>query len=229
MALVVVRRGSAAPLLHRQPGLRPVQRLDRALLVEAEHRRVLRRVEVQAHHVAQPLLEARVRAQLKVRDRCGFRPRARHVRFTKFRDAPTSRAIDRHDHCVASFGSRVVVASTMRLRSASRSASLRPPCCRPAPAPSRSPPSPPPRTASASAPPCSLPAPAAPRSPCSSDPTTPSARSANAPAGEPAHCAKDAHRSSCARSAFDTSTLAATLMSCTPRPPCHHADRLAKP
>ena len=64
---------------------------------------------------------------LKVRDRCGFRPRARHVRFTKSRDAPVSRAIDRHDHRVASFGSRVVVASTIRLRSAARSASLRPP------------------------------------------------------------------------------------------------------
>ncbi len=52
---------------------------------------------------------------------------ARHVRFTKSRDAPVFRAIDRHDHGVASFGSRVVVASTIRLRSAARSASLRPP------------------------------------------------------------------------------------------------------
>ena len=52
---------------------------------------------------------------------------ARQVALTQSRDVPTSRAIVRHDQCVAFRGSPVVVSSTIRLRSASRSASLQPP------------------------------------------------------------------------------------------------------
>jgi len=53
---------------HRHTGLRAVQRLDLALLVKAEHRSVVRRVEVQPDHLAQLLLEPRVMAELEDRD-----------------------------------------------------------------------------------------------------------------------------------------------------------------
>src|SRR5215471_18984804 len=44
VALVVMGHGPAAALLKRQPRLSPVQRLDLALLIDAEHDRVLGRV-----------------------------------------------------------------------------------------------------------------------------------------------------------------------------------------
>ena len=68
VTFVVVCHRRAAPFLHRQTGLRAVQGLDRALLVKAEHRGVVRRVEVQPDYIAQLLLKARVIAELEGAD-----------------------------------------------------------------------------------------------------------------------------------------------------------------
>jgi hypothetical protein len=51
--LTVVGHRAWATAMNRQPTLRSVQRLDRGLLVGAEHQSVLRRIEVQLHHVHQ--------------------------------------------------------------------------------------------------------------------------------------------------------------------------------
>src|ERR1035438_2571873 len=65
VALVVVGDGAGTAGLHRQAGLRAVERLDLALLVAAEHQGVLGRVQVQPHHIEQLVLEARVARELE--------------------------------------------------------------------------------------------------------------------------------------------------------------------
>src|SRR5215211_5173886 len=52
VALVVVRHGAGSAALHRQAGLRAVERLDLALLVDRQHLRVGRRIDVEADDVA---------------------------------------------------------------------------------------------------------------------------------------------------------------------------------
>ena len=49
MALVVVRHGARSALFHRQPWLGTVERLDLALLVDAEHQGFVRRAEVECN------------------------------------------------------------------------------------------------------------------------------------------------------------------------------------
>ena len=51
MALVVMCHGAAATGLERQPRLRAVERLDLALLVDRQHHRVGRRIEVEADDI----------------------------------------------------------------------------------------------------------------------------------------------------------------------------------
>ena len=63
--LVVVRHRSCPPLLERQPGLRAIQRLDLALLVDREHHRPLRRRNIQPDHVLQLLDEVRILRELE--------------------------------------------------------------------------------------------------------------------------------------------------------------------
>ncbi len=87
VALVVVRHGAAAPLLHRQARLRPVQRLHLRFFIHAEHQRLVRRVEVDAEHVRQRLDKPLVGRQLE-----GFAP----VRFQAVR-VPDSRHADMAD------------------------------------------------------------------------------------------------------------------------------------
>ena len=53
MGLVVVRPGAAAALLQGQVGLRPIQGLNLALLIDTQHHRLLRRVEIESHHVGE--------------------------------------------------------------------------------------------------------------------------------------------------------------------------------
>ena len=48
VALVVVGHGAAAALLHRQPRLGAVERLDLALLVDRQHDGMRRRIDVEA-------------------------------------------------------------------------------------------------------------------------------------------------------------------------------------
>ena len=65
MALVVVGRGHGPALLHRQPRLGAVERLDLGFLVHGEHDRVRRRVQVEPDHVAQLGDERRVLGELE--------------------------------------------------------------------------------------------------------------------------------------------------------------------
>ena len=64
--LVVVGHRAGAALLHRQPGLGAVERLDLALLVDREHDGVRRRVEIEPDHVAQLRDEPRIVRELEL-------------------------------------------------------------------------------------------------------------------------------------------------------------------
>src|SRR5215468_1548091 len=57
VALVVVRHRLSPPLLERQTRLRAVERLDLALLIDAQHQGTLRRVHVEADNVDDLLRE----------------------------------------------------------------------------------------------------------------------------------------------------------------------------
>ena len=52
-------------LLQRQSRLRTVKCLNAGLLIEAEHRRLLRRIQIQAYHIAQLVDEIRVPTHLE--------------------------------------------------------------------------------------------------------------------------------------------------------------------
>jgi hypothetical protein len=65
MALVVVGHCASPPLLHRQPGLGSVERLDLRFLVDREHDRVRRWVDVKANDLAQLGDEFRVLRELE--------------------------------------------------------------------------------------------------------------------------------------------------------------------
>jgi len=62
---VIVRHRAGAPTLHRQAGLGAVQGLDLAFLINREHDRVGRRVDVKPDHIAQFGGEVRVAAALE--------------------------------------------------------------------------------------------------------------------------------------------------------------------
>jgi hypothetical protein len=66
VAPVAVRHGSAAFGLQRQPGLGPVECLDLALLVDREHDRVRRGIDIEADYVAQLGGEMRVVRELEL-------------------------------------------------------------------------------------------------------------------------------------------------------------------
>jgi len=87
MPLVVMRHGRGPSLLERDAWLCAVERLDLALLVDAEHDRALRRIEVKPDNVSDFLLELRVIRNLEaldeVRLQAGLCP-----------DAPDSRRAD---------------------------------------------------------------------------------------------------------------------------------------
>ena len=51
VALVVVRHRPAAAALHRQSGLGAVERLDLRFLVDRQHQRVLRRIDIEADDI----------------------------------------------------------------------------------------------------------------------------------------------------------------------------------
>lgn len=62
---VVVRASLHLPARHRQQRLRALQRLHLALLIHAQHHRVLRRTHVQAHDVTHLLNEVRITRELE--------------------------------------------------------------------------------------------------------------------------------------------------------------------
>ena len=65
VALVVVGHGSAAALFHRQARLRAIERLNLRLLIHTQHQRLLRRIQIQAHHIGQFLQKLGVARQLE--------------------------------------------------------------------------------------------------------------------------------------------------------------------
>ena len=65
MAFVVMGHRATATRHQRQAWLRPIQCLNLALLVDREHQRVLRRIQVQADYIFQLLHELRIPAQLE--------------------------------------------------------------------------------------------------------------------------------------------------------------------
>ena len=83
VALVVVRHRPAAALLHRQPRLGTVERLDLRLLVDRQHQRVLRRIEIKTDNILHLGGELRVVRQLEglhpVRPQTVRRPDALHA------------------------------------------------------------------------------------------------------------------------------------------------------
>ncbi|MBL8218040.1 MAG: hypothetical protein JNL62_02365 [Bryobacterales bacterium] len=60
MSLVVVGHGAASPFLHRQPWLGALQGLYLALLVHAQHKRLIRRIQIEADHIGEIVEELRI-------------------------------------------------------------------------------------------------------------------------------------------------------------------------
>ena len=116
MALVVMGHASPpGPASCGKRRLGPVEGLDLALLVDAQHDGLVGRVEVEAHDVGQLLGEARVAAELEVRTRWGARPWASQIRWTVAGLTPWAAAIVRQLQWVAPGGVVWSVASTMAL------------------------------------------------------------------------------------------------------------------
>jgi hypothetical protein len=65
MALVVVAAPFGLSGPHRQQRLRPVERLDLALLVDAQHYGAIRRIEVEPDDIAHLLYKQRIARQLE--------------------------------------------------------------------------------------------------------------------------------------------------------------------
>ena len=65
VAFVIVCHRPAAPFLHRKTGLRPVEGLDLTLLVNAQNKGLVRRIEIQADNVAELLNEVLIAAELE--------------------------------------------------------------------------------------------------------------------------------------------------------------------
>jgi len=74
VALVVVRHAGRKPRPHREDRLRAVQRLDLRLLVDAQHQRPLRWVEVEPHDVGQLAAELQILAELERLDSVRLQP-----------------------------------------------------------------------------------------------------------------------------------------------------------
>ena len=66
MPLIIVGHGARASLLHRQPRLGAVQRLNLALLIDGQHNGVVRRIDVKSHDVLELGGKLRVSGQLEL-------------------------------------------------------------------------------------------------------------------------------------------------------------------
>ena len=114
VSLVVVGHRAGAALLQRQSWLRAIERLDLALLVDPEHQRLVRRVEIKPDDVLDHLAELGVGESLKPRIRCGFSPCAAQMRCTLESLRPTALASLRADQCVPAGGFSCNVMLTTR-------------------------------------------------------------------------------------------------------------------
>ncbi len=77
VAFVIVSQGATTPLLQRQPRLSSIQGLNLRFLVDAQHQRLIGRIQVQAHNVTQFLDKPFVSAELKSSS-CLLSNRERH-------------------------------------------------------------------------------------------------------------------------------------------------------
>src|SRR5271167_3155010 len=134
MAFIIMGHGAGAALLDRQPRLGAVERLDLALLVDAEHHRLVRRAQVEADDILDPV-QARGRLfstnrlsfdSLKPRTRCGLSPCAFQIRRTLVWLRPTVWAIVRVLHWVAAGGFWCRVLSTTCAITSGASGGVRP-------------------------------------------------------------------------------------------------------
>jgi hypothetical protein len=65
MALVIMRHGAGAALLHGQSRLGAIEGLDLALLIDAQHQRLVGRVEIEPDDVLNFFRELRIVRQLE--------------------------------------------------------------------------------------------------------------------------------------------------------------------
>jgi hypothetical protein len=98
----------AAPLggagHEREDRLRPIQRLDLALLVHAHHHSPLRRIEIQPAHVVQLVDEQWIARQLEALRPPRLPTNAFQIRTMAVWDIPAAWAMERLDQCVAPTG-----------------------------------------------------------------------------------------------------------------------------
>ena len=66
MPLVIMRHCRVAALLHRQAGLGAVERLDLRFLIDRQHNRMRRRIDIKADNIAQLLDKLPIRRQLEL-------------------------------------------------------------------------------------------------------------------------------------------------------------------
>ena len=83
VSLVIVRQRAGAALLERQSRLRTVERLDLALLVDAQDQGFVRRVEVEADNVLHFLAELRIVGQLEGLRQVWLQPMRRPLQMTQ--------------------------------------------------------------------------------------------------------------------------------------------------
>src|SRR5260370_19106821 len=121
-----MRHGSATSLLHRQPGLGAVKRLNLALFVDAEHQRMLGWVHIEANHILKLLDKVSVVGQLEgfeqMRLQAVGMPDELHRRFadtTEFGHAVQL-------HCVACAGAVCVLAIISASLARAKGRKLRP-------------------------------------------------------------------------------------------------------
>ena len=107
---VVVRDALDVAEPHRQHGLGAPRRLDPALLVDAQHDGVVRRVQVQTDDVAHLLDEGRVGGQLERPLPVGLHPNRPNQRATVLLDTPLRSAIERTVQWVALGGGELSAA-----------------------------------------------------------------------------------------------------------------------
>lgn len=101
MVLVVVRESGGAASLDRQCGLCATQRLNLALLVDAENQGVLGWVQVQPDDVKPLVLKAGIARDLEVQLKCGFKRLLRDAVRTVVAPIPKCSASVRVLQCVA--------------------------------------------------------------------------------------------------------------------------------
>jgi len=65
VSFIVMRHGAAAPLLHGQPWLRPIQRLHVRFFVHAQYDRLVRRIQVHSDYIRQLLHKTFVLGELE--------------------------------------------------------------------------------------------------------------------------------------------------------------------